>query len=180
MNTQLDASLQAQLDLILTEQVVFDAIVQARGNSALASEQILGAANFEYSSKAIDYIRSKIPALLVPRMSELKQHMEAISTLELFEFMPLLHQSLKASLTSLEPGEAVTAYMKLMELIGKKTEANELNININDRRFNQLPRNIQQLFVKLEASGQLEEVVGPTVEGEFRQLPAVTQTMDSD
>ncbi len=168
-NTHLNESgLSAYLDEHLTEQMVFDAIVETQGNSALGSELILERLNLEFTSDRLDAVRKRIPSLLVSRMSELKQHMEAISTLELFSLMPLLHKTLKENLTALEPGESVTAYMKLMELIGKKTDANELTINVNDRRFGSMPRHLQQLFMSLEASGQIENVV----EGQYRELPS--------
>jgi hypothetical protein len=67
--------------------------------------------------------------------------------------MPLLSKTLVENLSALEPKDAVGAYMHLMELITKNVGTTDINLNVNDTRFAQLPRNVQQALALVEATG---------------------------
>ena len=102
-----------------TDQEAFDAVIAAQGNLRLAAER-LGCT----TSDLISSIRG--------RVHELKEYMQVVATLELFSFMPILHKTLVENLTALEPGDAVNAYMKLMDQITKITDDKTMTLNIND------------------------------------------------
>src|SRR4051812_2484803 len=97
--------------------------------------------------------------------------MEEVDTLELFILMPQLHKTLIKKITNLENSERVTAYIKLMDTITKQKTSNELNININDQRFKQAPRELQRVYAQLEAAGKLADVAN-VVEGEYKEVAA--------
>lgn len=149
---------------VVDASVAFDTLIECTGNSKLAAERI--AQRLGIPLTEVTNIRSQLPALVAGRLPELKQHMEAVATLELFSLLPILSKTLTENLTRLEPGESVSAYMKLMDLIHKKTDPNELNININDQRWKLVPREIQDIYTRLEANGQL----GQIIEGESRVI----------
>lgn len=140
-------------------EIVLRVMVEARGNHRLAQDIL----RTKYNT-SID--TPEIVALIKDRLPELKAQMEVVATLELFSLMPQLHKTLVENLSNLEGGDAVNAYMKLMDLITKQTSSNELNININDQRFKQAPRDLQRVYAQLEAAGKLAEVV----EGEYREV----------
>lgn len=133
-------------------EVVLSAIVEARGNPNLARDLLKRKYNYDLELPIlVNIVKDRLP--------ELKAQMETVATLELFSLMPILHKTLVENLSNLEASDAVTAYMKLMDLITRQTSSNELNININDQRWRLLPRDVQQTFAALEASGQLDKVI---------------------
>lgn len=134
-----------------SSDVVLHAIVEARGNHKLALDTLR-------TQHGLDLSINDLVAMLHDRLPELKEQMEVVTTLELFSLMPQLHKTLTENLSNLEGGEAVRAYMDLMQLIQKATKKDELNININDMRWKLVPRDLANLYAQLEASGQLEQI----------------------
>jgi hypothetical protein len=122
------------------------AMTEAKGHPkiALARLQEQGYSNLTMAS-LVDELKDHLP--------ELKQRMEVVAELELFSLMPLLSKTLVENLSALEPKDAVGAYMHLMELITKNVGTTDINLNVNDTRFAQLPRNVQQALALVEATG---------------------------
>lgn len=149
----------------ISDEAVLRVIVEARGQHRLAQDILRSRYGVEYDLlDLVDVAKDRLP--------ELKQQMEVVATLELFSLMPQLHKTLTENLSALEPADAVNAYMKLMDLITKQTSSNEININLNDQRFKSLPRDVQQTYAALEASGQLQKVI--------EHIPASSKLEDSD
>lgn len=138
----------------LDPSVILSVIVEAKGNPNLARDMLSRVHAVDVSvPEIIDVVKDRLP--------ELKAQMEVVATLELFSLMPVLHKTLVENLTNLEPSDAVSAYMKLMDLITRQTASNEqtLNLNLNDMRWKLAPRELQQVYAQLEASGQLAQVI---------------------
>lgn len=132
--------------------VVLHVLIEASGNPRLAQDILK-------RKHDLDLSVPDMAQLVKDRLPELKASMEVVSTLELFSMMPILHKTMIENLSSLEPGEAVRAYMDLMALIGKSTQTNELTININDEIWRRTPRDLQRVYAALEASGQLSQII---------------------
>lgn len=146
---------QAMASYVPTAQdtdLIIRVLVEARANIKLALDVLK-------HQHGLDLQLADLVPILKDHMPDLKSSMEVVATLELFNLMPQLHKTLVENLSNLEGSDAVTAYMKLMDLITKQVSSNDLNININDQRWRQVPRDLQRVYAALEASGQLDQVL---------------------
>lgn len=113
-------------------------VVQTRGNLALVAERM-------------HCTQADVVEAIRPRLRELKEYMQVVATLELFSFVPILHKTLVENLTALDPGDAVNAYMKLMDQIGRITDDKTLTLNVNDAAWRhiqaQLPREVIDAYL---------------------------------
>lgn len=134
-----------------TADALLVALTEAKGNPKLALSMLQQQGVSVSMPTLVDTIKDHLP--------ELKQRMEVIAELELFSLMPLLQKTLVENLSALEPKDAVSAYMHLMELITRAVGTTDININLNDRRFAQLPRDVQQAYAAYEAAGMLDSVI---------------------
>lgn len=111
--------------------------------------------------------------LIKDNLPELKEQIETSTLLELYGLLPQLHKTLVENLSSLDGGEAIKAYMETMTLVQRAVKKDELNININDMRWKLVPRELATIYARLEASGQLDEVVtldhDPTSDAPYRR-----------
>lgn len=151
-SVQLDANDQHLRDL------VFNTLIENNGNIALAAEQICKKLELPYTLASS--VRAAIPRMISDRLDELKKHMAAVATLELFSMLPQLNKTLVENLTRLDPSDAVNAYMKLQDLIYKTTDPHELHV---DHRWQTVPRELQDIYTQLEAEGKLDMVLAGEV-----------------
>lgn len=97
--------------------------------------------------------------LVKDNLPQLKEQIEASTLLELYGLLPQLHKTLTENLSNLDGGEAIKAYMETMTLVQRAVKKDDINININDMRWKLVPRELASLYARLEASGQLEQVL---------------------
>jgi hypothetical protein len=128
-----------------TTDTLLSAMTEAKGHPKIALARLQEQGYSINMSGLVDELKDHLP--------ELKQRMEVVAELELFSLMPLLSKTLVENLSALEPKDAVSAYMHLMELITKNVGTTDINLNVNDTRFAQLPRNVQQALALVEATG---------------------------
>lgn len=125
--------------IVPNETDALNEVINSRGNLKLAAER-LGCD----STDVIKAIRG--------RVHELKEYMQVVATLELFSFMPILHKTLVENLSALEPGDAVNAYMKLMDQITRITDDKTMTINVNDAAWRhirtQLPPEVIDAYME--------------------------------
>jgi len=131
------------LGAALTPDALLHALTEAKGNPKIALARLQEQGVSVSMPQLVDELKDHLP--------ELKQRMEVVAALELFSLMPLLQKTLTENLSSLEPKDAVSAYMHLMELITKSVGTTDINLNVNDQRFAALPRNVQQALALVEA-----------------------------
>ena len=126
----------------IPEDVVFEALIESSGNTALAAERVCTKLSLPMS--CTKDIRQAIPRLIADRLPDLKRHMEAVATLELFSMLPILNKTLVENLTQLDANEAVNAYMKLMDQIGRITDDKTLTLNVNDAAYRLIATKLPQ------------------------------------
>jgi len=131
-----------------TSADALDYIITAKGNLLLAAERL--------SCTQADLVRA-----IRPLLPDLKAYMQVVATLELFSFVPILHKTLVENLSALQPGDAVAAYMKLMEQISRITDDKTMTLNVNDVAWRhiqaQLPKEvIDQYMEELSADADAD------------------------
>lgn len=121
--------------IIPTSQDALEQVIIAKGNLPLAAERL--------GCTQADVVKA-----IQPHLDDLKSYMQVVATLELFSFMPILHKTLVENLSALEPSDAVNAYLGLMKLISAKTDTKQIDVNINEFIWKQVPRELQQLMLE--------------------------------
>lgn len=138
--------------------IVYEALIESNGNPALAADLVCKKLELPYN--CAQQIRSAIPRLVCDRLDDIKKHMATVAALELFSMLPQLNKTLVENLTRLEPSDAVSAYMKLHDLIYKSVDPHELHV---DHRWQTVPRELQDIYTQLEAEGKLDMVLAGDV-----------------
>lgn len=135
---------------------VLHAIIESGGNIRLAQERL----QQQYPDHFVEKPQlAELAQHLEGHQAELKERMELVQLLELFSLLPQLRKTLTENLSSLSGNDAVGAYMKLHDLIGRAVKKDELQLNINDMRWKLVPRDLAQIYAELEATGQLQQVI---------------------
>lgn len=123
---------------------VLDELIQTKGNLRLVAERL-------------GCTQADIVQAIKPVSRELKEYMQVVATLELFSFMPILHKTLVENLSALEPGDAVNAYMKLMDQISRITDDKTLTVNVNDAAWRHLstkfPKEVVDAYLSEQTDG---------------------------
>jgi hypothetical protein len=154
---------------VLDEQQALYALAEARGNVRLAAERLGHELNTTITHG--DFVRA-----LKDSLPELKQHMEVVATLELFEMMPSLHKIFVENLTALEPADAVNAYLGVMKLIGTATQADKrgplVNINMHELVWKQIGalggHDLQEALLALEQGEQDTQNGHTSIDAEYQ------------
>lgn len=124
-------------------QQVLDELIQTKGNLRLVAERL-------------GCTQADIVQAIKPVSRELKEYMQVVATLELFSFMPILHKTLVENLSALEPGDAVNAYMKLMDQISRITDDKTLTVNVNDAAWRHLSTKFPKEVIDVYLAEQTE------------------------
>lgn len=135
---------------------VLHAIIETGGNIRLAQERLQEQYPDQFQERPQ---LAELAQHLEGRQAELKERMELVQLLELFSLLPQLRKTLTENLSNLTGNDAVGAYMKLQDLIGRAVKKDEMTLNINDMRWKLVPRDLAQIYAELEATGQLQQVI---------------------
>jgi hypothetical protein len=144
--------------------VVLHAIVECNGHKGRTLDYLHRQANEPYqrpdlAAQLANIEWPQVVNLIKDNLPQLKEQIEASTLLELYGLLPQLHKTLTENLSNLDGGEAIKAYMETMTLVQRAVKKDDINININDMRWKLIPRELATIYAKLEASGQLEQVL---------------------
>jgi hypothetical protein len=123
---------------------VFNTLVANNGHMKLTCEQLTR----EYGQPITPV---HIIEAVKDRLDDLKAYMETLSVLELFSLMPVLSKTLEANMASLEPSDAVNAFMGLHKLIESKVGITKIDVTQrNEVIWRNVPDELKALWLEQE------------------------------